>query len=131
MTNVRAEFLHLGKTYRDVAILNPGEWFGKVWLLELDGQTAPIYLVAEADTIDDAIDVLASNEEFGWHIRIEDFELKDYDEQTVCRSKDGVPIDLEWLLVHDLYSCFYVDEKTGQKILSVEYLNFCEISNEK
>jgi len=38
-----------------IPVLNPGDWFGKTWLLEIGGSYAPLYLIVEADNVQDAI----------------------------------------------------------------------------
>ena len=54
----------------DIPVLNPGDWFGKAWLIELGGSYTPLFLIVEADSMSDAIDELAENEKYGHHIII-------------------------------------------------------------
>ena len=59
------------------AVVNPGNWFGKTWLLSV-GDMAPTFYIAEADCAQDAIDELAESEDFGECIRIKPEEYGDY-----------------------------------------------------
>lgn len=56
------QILAIGKLHdRDVTAtaVNPGDWFGKVWLLWLDDCFDPPMYAVEADTLADAEDILA------------------------------------------------------------------------
>lgn len=48
-----------GQEHDRVPVLNPGNWFGKTWLIEIGGCYSPLFLIVEADSITDAIDELA------------------------------------------------------------------------
>jgi hypothetical protein len=82
-------------------VLNPGDWFGKTWLLEIGGSFTPLFLCVEADSASDAIDVLADDEAYGHNIVIAPEDMGDYDEETVARAgNSGQPVDLDWLSIH-------------------------------
>ena len=51
-----------GHDLTDIPVLNPGDWFGKAWLIEIGGSYSPLFLVVEADSITDAIDELADHD---------------------------------------------------------------------
>ena len=51
-----------GHDLTDVPVLNPGDWFGKAWLVEIGGSYSSLYLIVEADSMSDAIDELADIE---------------------------------------------------------------------
>ena len=36
---------------KDIPVLNPGDWFGKTWLLEIGGSYWPLFLIVEADCV--------------------------------------------------------------------------------
>jgi len=66
----------------EAPVVNPGDWFGKTWHLSvcISNTGGPHYIV-EADTVADAIDILAESEEYGSIIAIEvDVEGDDYGE---------------------------------------------------
>lgn len=59
-------------------VLNPGDWFGKTWLLEIGGSYSPIFVVAEADSIEGAINELSGNDKYKHHIIIPPEDFGDY-----------------------------------------------------
>jgi hypothetical protein len=84
----------------DIPVLNPGDWFGKTWLLELGGSYTPLFLVVEADTICDAIDELSDNETYGHQIHVLDEDLADYPEDSRHYDGTGRVIDLDHLMIY-------------------------------
>jgi len=54
----------------DIPVLNPGDWFGKTWLIEIGGSYSSLFLIVEADSMCDAIDELAENEKYAHNIVI-------------------------------------------------------------
>jgi hypothetical protein len=84
----------------DIPVLNPGEWFGKTWLVELGGSYTPLFLVVEADTICDAIDELSDNETYGHQIHMLDEDLADYPEDSRHYDGSGRVIDLDHLMIY-------------------------------
>ena len=40
----------------EAEVINPGDWFGKVWLIEVGGSYTPIFFAVEADHVSDALD---------------------------------------------------------------------------
>lgn len=78
-------------------VVNPGNWFGKVWVIQVAIANALNPFVAvEADTEQDAIDALADSEEFGNLININDDYLPDDEEKTdyTRAGNDGHWVDL-------------------------------------
>jgi hypothetical protein len=69
-----------GHELTNIPVLNPGDWFGKAWLVELGGSYFPLFLFVEADSMSDAIDELAENEKYGHQIIVADDDLCDYPE---------------------------------------------------
>lgn len=85
----------------EAEVINPGDWFGRVWLIEIGGSYAPFFLAVEADGVTDAIDELADSEKFGHHIRVAEADLGDYDEETCERAgNDSAVVDLDHVLIH-------------------------------
>jgi hypothetical protein len=84
----------------DTPVINPGDWFGRTWLIEIGGSYWPIFLVAEADTVSDAIDEFADNEKFGHHIIVDTADLGDYPEDERQYGPSGQVIDLDHLMIH-------------------------------
>jgi len=94
----RAEFHD--QLLTDIPVLNPGDWFGKTWLIELGGSYSPLFLIVEADSVTEAIDELAENEKYGHQIIVADEDLGDYPEDDRHYSGSGQVLDLDWLMVH-------------------------------
>ncbi len=92
-------------TLTDIPVLNPGNWFGKTWLLELGGSYTPLFLVVEADTISDAIDELSDSETYGHQIHVSDEDLGDYPEEDRHYDASGRVIDLDHLIIHGQECC--------------------------
>jgi hypothetical protein len=84
----------------DIPVVNPGDWFGKTWLVELGGSYTPLLLVVEADTICDAIDELSDNETYGHQIHAPDEDLADYHEDSRHYDGCGRVIDLDHLMIY-------------------------------
>ena len=89
-----------GQELTDVPVLNPGDWFGKAWLIEIGGSCCPLFLVIEADSVSDAIDELADSTKFGHQIVVPDEDLGDYPEDERHYSGSGKVLDLDHLMVH-------------------------------
>ena len=68
MCEVKARGNWNGQELNDMPVLNPGDWFGKAWLIEIGGSYSPLFLVVEADSPQDAIDELADHKKYGHHI---------------------------------------------------------------
>lgn len=86
--------------FKDIPVLNPGDWFGKTWLLEIGGSYWPLFLAVEADSVTDAIDELADNEKYGSNIIVDDADLGDYPEDERYYSGSGKVLDLDHLMIH-------------------------------
>lgn len=84
----------------DIPVINAGGWFGKAWLVEIGGSYSPLFLIVEADSVSDAIDELAENEQYGHNIVVADEDLGDYDLETCHYSGTGQVLDLDWLMIH-------------------------------
>ena len=85
---------------KDIPVINPGDWFGKTWLLEIGGSYWPLFLIVEADSCQDAIEELADNETYGHHIVVPDSDLGDYPEADRHYGPSGQVLDLDHLLIH-------------------------------
>lgn len=84
----------------DIPVLNAGNWFGKCWLLEIGGSYWPLFLIVEADSVSDAIDELADDQQFGHHITVQPEDLGDYPEDERHYGPSGQVIDLDHLMIH-------------------------------
>ena len=84
-----------GHDLTDIPVLNPGDWFGKAWLIELGGSYSSLYLIVEADSMSDAIDELAESEKYGHQIVVKDDNLGDYPEDNRHYSGTGQVLDLD------------------------------------
>jgi hypothetical protein len=111
----------------DVPVLNPGDWFGKTWLLEIGGSYSSLYLVVEADSASDAIDELADNARYGHLLIVEEEYLDDYPEEDRHHSGSGHVLDLDHLAIHGAegsaipFPCrYYGDNLPDEGILPAE-----------
>lgn len=110
-----------GHELRDLPVLNPGDWFGKTWLLEIGGSYWPLFVVVEADSVTDAIDELADNEKYGYNVIVDDADLGDYPEDERYYSGSGKVLDLDHLMIHGQegaecpWPCVYHGEKLPEQ----------------
>lgn len=100
MTEIKAKANINGHELTDVPVLNPGDNWGRCWLLEIGGSYTPLFLVVEADSAADAIDELADNEKYGHNIIVADDDLADYDPNDCQFGPSGQVLDLDWLEIH-------------------------------
>jgi len=74
----------------EAPVLNPGDWFGKTCLLSVGVGNFTKSYVVEADTMADAMDILAEDEEYGHIIAIDaKVEGDDYGEPL----SDGIELN--------------------------------------
>lgn len=88
-----------GHDLKDIPVINPGDWFGKAWLIEIGGSYSAFWLVVEADSMCDAIDEL-SDSKFGFHIHVPESDLGDYPEDSRHYDGSGRVLDLDHLMIH-------------------------------
>ena len=100
MGNITASGTFGGQKLDNIPALNPGDGFGKAWLLEIGGSYWPLFLVVEADSVSDAIDELADDEKYGHHIVVPPEDLGDYPEDQRYYGGSGQVLDLDHLMVH-------------------------------
>ena len=84
----------------EIPVINPGNWFGTTWLLELGGSYTSLFLIVEAKSMEDAIDELSDNETYGHQIQVPDEDLGDYPEDSRYYNGSGRVLDLDHLLIH-------------------------------
>ena len=84
----------------DIPVLNPGDWFGKAWLVEIGGSYTPLFLVVEADNVSDAIDELSDDPTYGHQIHVPESDLGDYPEDDRHYDGSGRVIDLDHVMIH-------------------------------
>ena len=88
--------------------VNPGGWFGKLWLLQISVSNAlNPFLIIEAESAQDAIDELADSEQFGHLI-----DADDVGEDTYLAGNDSHPVDLDHL---------HIQEAPGKVVYYVEW----------
>jgi hypothetical protein len=100
MSEFTAKARFQGQDLTDIPVLNPGGWFGKTWLLEIGGSYWPLFVIVEADSVTDAIDELAENEKYAFHVVVADDDLGDYPEKDRHYSATGKVLDLDHLMIH-------------------------------
>lgn len=85
----------------EAVVLNPGDWFGKTWLIELGGSYWSTFLIAEGEYSSDAIDVLCDDQTYGHQIWVSDEDAKDYQEdQREYAGNAGRQVDTEHVMIH-------------------------------
>ncbi len=100
MVTITANGTVHGHELKEMPVINPGDWFGKTWLVEIGGSYSPFFLIVEADSMSDAIDELADNEKYGHHIIVEEADLGDYSEEDRHYGPSGQVLDLDHLMIH-------------------------------
>ena len=100
MSEIKASGDMHGHDLTEIPVLNPGDWFGKTWLIEIGGSYTPLFLIVEANSMSDAIDELADNEKYGHLIIAEDDYLNDYPEDERQYSGSGHVLDLDHLMIY-------------------------------
>lgn len=100
MNKVTASCKFNGHDLTNIPVINPGDWFGKTWLIEIDSSYTPLFLIVEADTVSDAIDQLSDDETYGHNIHVPDEDLGDYPEDSRHYDGSGRVIDLDHVLIH-------------------------------
>lgn len=116
MCDIKARGKLNGQELKDIPVLNPGDWFGKTWLIEIGGSYWPLFLVVEADSVSDALDELADDQKYGHHVVVRDEDLGDYPEDERHYGPSGQVIDLDHVLIHGQegadcpFPCRYVGE---------------------
>lgn len=122
-----------GHELTNIPVVNPGDWFGKTWLIEIGGGYSPLFLVVEADTVQDAIDEVADSDDHGQHIVVADEYLADYDPETCHYGPSGQVIDLDHLMIHGMegtdtpFPCRYHGERLpAEGINPSEFCCQCE-----
>jgi hypothetical protein len=98
MSTITAKAVFNGNQLNDIPVLNPGDWFGKCWLVEIGGSYWPLFLIVEADSVSDAIDELADDEKYGHQIVVADEDLGDYSEDDRHYGPSGQVLDLDHLI---------------------------------
>ena len=100
MCDVKAKATLHGHELHDIPVINPAGWFGKTWLIEIGGCYTPLFLIVEADSVQDAIEELADDEKWGHHIIVPDEDLSDYPEEDRHYGPSGQVLDLDHLMVY-------------------------------
>jgi hypothetical protein len=113
---IKANCVFHEKEITSIPVVNPGGWFGKTWLVEVQFSNWPIQLIVEADNISDAIDELSDSEQYGNLINVEDEDLDDYPEDNRHYSGSGKVMDLDHIMVYGQegsdtpFKCKYIAE---------------------
>jgi hypothetical protein len=92
----------LGNHDIEAECINPGDWFGKVWLLEIGCGYSSGFFAVEADSVTDAIDEF-SGSKYGHLILIDEADFADYVEDGEFNgytNDGGQPCDLDNVMVH-------------------------------
>lgn len=100
MSEIKASGNLHGHDLTDLPVLNPGDWFGKSFLIEIGGSYSSLFLVVEASSMSDAIDELADSEKYGHLIIVEDEYLGDYPEDDRHYGRSGQVLDIDHLLLY-------------------------------
>lgn len=114
----------------DITVINPGDWWGKTWLIEIGGSYTPLFLVVEADSVQSAIDELSENDKYGHLINVDDDDLGDYPEDERHYGPSGQVLDLDHLMIHGTegsdcpFPCrYYGDELPEEGMTPADYCN--------
>ena len=89
----------LGDHQIDGECVNPGDWFGKAWILEIGVGFSSFYFAVEGDCEQDVIDNFIDLSERRHLLLIED--TNDLDEDWTTRAGNaGEPVDLSNVAIH-------------------------------
>ena len=100
MCKIKAKAKFHDQELTDIPVINPGDWWGKTWLLEVGGSYTPLFLVVEADSVQSAIDELSENDKYAHLICVSDSDLGDYDPNDCNYGPSGQVWDLDWLQIY-------------------------------
>ncbi|PQO27605.1 hypothetical protein C5Y96_18945 [Blastopirellula marina] len=100
MPQITATATFNGLLLKNLPVVNPGDWFGKTWIVEIGGSYFPLYLIVEADSVCGVIDELAESEEHGHHIVVLPEDLGDYDLESCHYGPSGQVLDLDHLMIY-------------------------------
>lgn len=85
--------------------VNPGEWFGKAWVVEVGIGCSSLFYAVEGDHEQAVIDALTDSEEYGHVIRYdsetEALDAANGEEENICRAGNASePVDLDNVAIH-------------------------------
>lgn len=80
-------------------VLNPGDWFGKAWLVFVADCYHPTLYVVEAGSCSDALEEFVESY-IGANLEISDSEIGDYDLGDITSYRNGTPCDTESVMIH-------------------------------
>lgn len=113
----------LGPHDIEAEVLNPGDWFGKVWLVGNTCGVSTIWFGVEADSVSDALDEFAENDKTRHLVEIQDSEKADYgfevnpgDQIRGVRIEKKGWIDLNGMLYDERPPCVSEPSTSGQGI---------------
>jgi hypothetical protein len=106
--NVTASFRFRGEDITSVPVVNPGDWWGRTWLIEVGCGYSSLFFIVEADYPSDAVEEF-SESEWGHLIHIEEPDLADYPEDDLSYDADGNPYTLENVMYYGTESYRYSD----------------------
>ena len=116
-----------GQRLEGIPVINPGDWWGKAWLVELGGSYMAEYYVVEADSVSDAIDEFADSAH-GHLITVEERYYDDYPEDSRHYGPSGQVLDLDYFMIHGLEGsktpwpcCYHADHLPEGGIVSDAY----------
>jgi len=98
MSKITASFKSGSNEITGVPVVNPGDWFGKAWLVSMPMGNFGMSFIVEADSASDAIEEF-SDSESGHLIHVEDRDLKDYPEESRNYDGQGGVIDTDNLQI--------------------------------
>lgn len=120
-TSITARATLPGGEVRDgIKVLNPGDGFGRTYLVEIGMGFWPLFLIVEADSVSDVIDVVADHPVDGKLLAVADADLGDYPEESRHYGPSGQVLDLDNMMVYGPdrrgepgYPCRYYGDGCG------------------
>jgi hypothetical protein len=101
--------------------VNPGEWFGRTWLVSVSAGQNVLHYVIEANSLTNASDML-SESVHGHVIRIQSSEYLDFgvetDEPKCCFDGKGQPYDPTVIMSQGRWDCWYF--KSTEQTVGIE-----------
>lgn len=129
MVEIIVNGIFYGYELKDMLVINLGEWFGKIWFIEIGGGYLLFFFIVEVDSLFVVIDELVDSEKYGYYIVVEEVNFGDYWEEDWYYGVSGQVFDLDYLMIYGyegseiLFLCMYYGD--GLLIEGVKLIEFC------
>jgi hypothetical protein len=88
-------------------VVNPGECFGRTWLIYVEDCFDQPLFVVEADDPCEAEEAFLADSDLASMVRIDEVDLPDFDPEELHYDSDGNPVNTESIQIHGPFACRY------------------------